>query len=164
VGGARYHHDAHHGDEHDAEGGASVTPIRWAAVAFVAAFMVAGCDPTPVMLKTIAVTSVGVSQGYKVLRVKDHENLAAITAEAKAGDKVKARADLDAYLPKYSTAEKALDGTAAGLQDALDAVPAIQMAKDKASAATWIAKLAQLYADAVATAQAIGATLPKVVQ
>lgn len=128
------------------------------------ALLLTGCDPTPAMLKGVALTSVAVAGGYKVVRTKDHETLTAITAEAKAGDKAKAQADLDAYLPKYATAEKALDGTTAALQGALDAIPTIQMAKDKAAVAQWLAKLAQLYADAVATAQAIGATLPKVVQ
>lgn len=140
-----------------------MNPLRWLAV-FLTAALMAACDPTPVMLKTVAATSVGVATGYKVVRTQDHATLAAITAKAKAGDKAGAQHDLDAYKPKYDATEKALDGLTASLQTAYDAIPAIQMAKDKAAVMEWVAKLLQLFADAVATAQAIGAQIPKVVQ
>lgn len=92
-----------------------------------------------------------------------HEKKTADVVEKAKTDKVAAQADLDAWLPKYEKIKTTCVSLKVGARLALDAAPVVEAAvSKKKDAMGWIARLAKLGFDAVATLAQAGLTLPGV--
>jgi hypothetical protein len=121
----------------------------------------AGCDPTPVLFKAVAVGAPVVAAGYRSLDAADKDQQNAIRAEIK-DDPQKAQADLNAHLKRYGIAAISLDTTMATMQTALDSVPALKAAHDKKATMDLVSTLFKLYEDVRQELAPLGIDVPKV--
>lgn len=123
-----------------------MNPLRWLALILCAALGV-GCDPTPVLYKTIAIAAPVVAGGYRSLDAADQMEQAKVRARAQGGDTAGAKQELAAHLKKYDIAAISLDTTMATMQTAVDSAPALKAAHDKKATLELVATLFTLYAD-----------------
>ncbi len=130
-------------------------------LAWVTSFaFVVGCNATmSVYYGAITSTAVTVTTGYRLLDQKDKEIQSAIVAQAKI-DQSEAVAALNAYLPKYDKAKKALDAASFAVETARNAAPVIETAASKSKdIRDWIAKLIALGANIASALGELGVKL-----
>ena len=108
-------------------------------VGFYAAVQLAGCaSPMVTYYRTVATTATGVRAGYVALDKVDDQQFQHFSAEGQTNP-TQAKADRDAWVPKYNTARKALEATDDVVTGALREGPALEgLIADKKSISKWI--------------------------
>lgn len=123
-----------------------MNPLRWLAI-FLTVALMAACDPTPILYKTVAIAAPVVANGYRSLDAADQMEQAKVRARTQGGDVDGAKKELADHLKRYDVAAIALDTTMATMQTAMDSAPVIQAARDKKATLALVGQLLTLYAD-----------------
>ena len=128
---------------------------------FSAFLSLSGCgDVMASYYKGISTTAIAAAACRDVLS-EAHEGKTKAVAEKAKADAAGAQADLNAWLPVYEKVKTACVSLKVGSRLALDAAPVVEAAvTKKKDAIAWIARLAKLGFDAMATLAEAGLKLP----
>ena len=138
---------------------------RMVAIVLFFGLVAPACSPVPALMKTVGTSAVVVSGAYRSLAAFDSQKLADVKALAQAGKPAEAEAMLNAYLPRYGAARKAVDAASVAVEGAAAAVPIVKLAKDpKAQAAQWITTITLVMGDLASACAAVGVKIPMVMK